>query len=105
MVLNFDLNEFSVDEDMVFDEYELPGYENVVFDMIGLPVEDEEDVTSNTTSPECLRHNNLEKVCGKMSRIIHIVSPPLRSHRSGVLQTVSSLRFVTVVERLCTGEY
>ena len=52
MVLNFDLNELPVDEDMAFDEYELPGYENVVFDMIGLPVEDEEDVASNTTSPE-----------------------------------------------------
>nr|POE95637.1 hypothetical protein CFP56_32707 [Quercus suber] len=52
MVLNFDLNEFPVDEDMVFDEYELPGYKNVVFDMIRLPVEDEKDVASNTTSPE-----------------------------------------------------
>ena len=52
MVLNFDLNELPVDEDMASDEYELPGYENVVFDMIGLPVEDEEDVASNTTSPE-----------------------------------------------------
>ena len=52
MVLNFDLNELPVDEDMAFDEYELPGYENVVFDMTGLPVEDEEDVASNTTSPE-----------------------------------------------------
>ncbi|KAL0006587.1 hypothetical protein SO802_008089 [Lithocarpus litseifolius] len=51
IVLNFDLNELPVDEDMAFDEYELPGYENVVFDMIGLPVEDDEDVASNTTSP------------------------------------------------------
>ncbi|KAL0006585.1 hypothetical protein SO802_008087 [Lithocarpus litseifolius] len=52
MVLNFDLNELPVDEDMAFDGYELPGCENVVFDMIGLPVEDDEDVASNTTSPE-----------------------------------------------------
>ena len=52
MVLNFDLNELPMDEDMAFDEYELPGYENVVFDMTGLPVEDEEDVASNTTAPE-----------------------------------------------------
>ena len=52
MVLNFDLNELLVDEDMAFDEYELSGYDNVVFDMIGLPVEDKEDVASNTTSLE-----------------------------------------------------
>nr|POE95635.1 hypothetical protein CFP56_32705 [Quercus suber] len=50
--MNFDLNELTVDEDIVFEEYEVHGYENVVFDMIGLPMEDEEDVASNTTSPE-----------------------------------------------------